>query len=83
MESNFKLIDGELYCRICNDRVSVKTERGLILTSNSEGDEGKGICHSCLVEHCFNTNCLGCDWYQYPNCQHVETKKTYLEEQED
>jgi hypothetical protein len=83
MEYNFKLIDGELCCRICNTRVSVRTSTGWILKSNSEGDESKGICHECLVEHCVNTNCLGCDLYKYPNCPHIETKRIYLESQDD
>jgi hypothetical protein len=81
MEYNFKLVDGELCCRMCNDGVSIKTEDGWILKSNSEGDEGKGICHTCLVEHCVNTNCLGCSWYKYPDCPHIGTKKIYMEEE--
>lgn len=80
MEYNFKLVDGELCCRMCGDRVSIKTDNGWMLKSNSEGDEGKGICHTCLVEHCVNTNCLGCDWYKYPDCPHIRTKKIYMEE---
>ena len=81
MQYNFK-IDGEvLRCRICGHKVSVcKTEDGWILSSSSEGDESKGICHECLVEHCCNTNCFGCDWYKYPKCPHIETKKIYMEE---
>ena len=80
MEYNFKLIDGELCCMMCNTRVSIRTDNGWILKSNSEGDESKGICHECLVEHCVQANCLGCDWYKYPNCPHIETKKIYMEE---
>ena len=81
MEYNFKLEkDDELHCRICGDRVSIKTGDSWILKSNSEGDEERGICHTCLVEHCCNTNCLGCGWYEYPNCPHIQTKKIYMEE---
>ena len=80
MECNFKLVDEELCCRICNTRVSIRTQNGWILKSNSEGDESKGICHECLVEHCVQTNCLGCDWYKYPHCPHTKTKMIYLME---
>jgi hypothetical protein len=80
VEYNFKLVGEDLCCRICNTRVSIRTDNGWILKSNSEGDESKGICYECLVEHCCNTNCLGCDLYKYPNCPHIETKKIYMEE---
>ena len=83
MEHNFKLINGEFCCRICNDCVSIRTDTGWILTSNSEGDESKGICHECLVEHCCNTNCLACDWYKYSNCPHIKTKKIYMKENDN
>ena len=74
--------DGELHCRLCGKKVSVKVGGDYILSSESEGDEGKGICHTCLVEHCVETNCLACDWYKYPDCPHKETKKIYLERED-
>lgn len=80
MEYNFKKDGDALRCRICGDNVAVKTDTGWILSSESEGDESKGICHSCLVEHCLHTNCIGCDWYKYPDCPHVVTKNIYLDE---
>ena len=81
MQYNFKVDGDALRCRICGQNVAAcKTETGWILSSSSEGDKGKGICHECLVEHCCNINCLGCDWYKYPNCPHIETKKNYMEE---
>ena len=80
MQYNFKLVGEDLCCRICSTSVSVKTVNGWILKSNSEGDESKGICYDCLIEHCVNTNCLRCDWYKYYDCPHVETKKIYMEE---
>ena len=76
----FKIDGDALRCRICNTNVAVKVNDGWILSSESEGDESKGICHSCLIEHCLITNCLGCDWYKYPNCPHIEVKKIYMEE---
>ena len=81
MSYNFKIDGDVLRCRMCGHKVSVcKTEDGWILSSSSEGDEGKGICHECLVEHCCNTNCFGCDWYKYPECPHIEIKKIYMVE---
>ena len=81
MRYGFKVDGDALRCRICGTNVAAcKTETGWILSSSSEGDEGMGICHECLVEHCCNTNCFGCDWYKYPNCPHIETKKIYMEE---
>lgn len=80
MQYNFKVDGDALRCRICGDNVALKTEDGWILKSNSEGDESKGICHDCLVEHCCDTNCLGCDLYRYPDCPHIELKKLYMEE---
>ena len=81
MKYNFKLVGEDLCCRMCNSIVSIKTDNGWILSSESEGDESKGICHSCLVEHCLHTNCLGCDWYKYPDCPHVFTKNICLDEE--
>ena len=80
MQYNFQVNEDTLRCRICGMNVAVKTDNGWILSSSAEGDESKGICHDCLVEHCCSTNCFGCDWYQYPNCPHIETKKIYMEE---
>ena len=80
MEYNFKLVNGEWCCRICDTRVSVRTDTGWILKSNSEGDENKGICHECLVRHCMSTDCLRCDWYKYLDCPHIGTKNIYMDE---
>lgn len=80
MQYNFKRDGDALRCRICGDNVAIKTETGWILFSSSEGDENKGICYDCLVEHCISTNCLGCDWYKYPDCPHITTKNIYLDE---
>ena len=80
MKHNFKIDGDAVRCRICGDNVGIRLGDGWILSSRSEGDEERGICHDCLVDHCVQTNCLGCDWYKYPNCPHIETKKIYLED---
>ena len=81
MKYNFIIEENAIRCRKCNRNVAAaKLDGRFILSSESEGDESKGICHTCLIEHCCNTNCLGCDWYKYPNCPHIETKKIYMEE---
>ena len=81
MEYNFIIEENAVRCRMCNKNIAAaKLDGRFILSSESEGDESKGICHTCLIEHCCNTNCLGCDWYKYPNCPHIETKKIYMED---
>lgn len=54
---------------------------------NSMGDvyasshyNGTEYCDSCMIEHCVHTNCLGCKRGEYPNCQFVEQKKYYMED---
>lgn len=40
--------------------------------------EGWEICHDCMVEHCAQTNCLNCEYGQYPGCRFLELKRHYL-----
>lgn len=81
MKYNFKVDGSKLLCVMCGSAVGWKfTDDQWCLSSEAEGDEDKGICHTCLIEHCCNTNCLGCDLYKYPNCPHIATKKIYMEE---
>lgn len=83
MKHNFIVDNNTLRCRICGNKVSVcETENGWLMSSSSEGDEDKGFCHDCLIEHCCETNCLGCDWHEYPDCPHIETKKIYTEKED-
>lgn len=42
---------------------------------------GTDVCDDCIVEHCLNTNCLGCHWGEYPNCQYLRMKQLYMEEE--
>ena len=42
--------------------------------------EGFSLCHDCLVEHCLNTNCFGCNIGKYPECAFFPTKNYYMEE---
>ncbi len=36
------------------------------------------ICHSCMVEHCVSTQCFGCGYGKYPDCQFLSLKRLYL-----
>jgi hypothetical protein len=36
------------------------------------------ICHGCMVDHCVQTNCLGCGYGEYPACQFLSTKRHYM-----
>lgn len=40
------------------------------------------ICRSCMIEHCCNTNCMGCEFNQgdYQKCYFFDMKKHYMEE---
>lgn len=64
-------------CKICGAKMAVKTAVGIICKSNYQSN---GICHDCQVEHCCSTNCLACEIGIYPNCEHLEMKKIYMEE---
>ena len=80
MNYNFKFDEDYAYCTMCSGRVGQRVGSSYIMLSSSEGDEENGICHDCLVEHCVQTNCLGCELYKYPDCPHIELKLNYLEE---
>lgn len=68
-------------CKICGDRMGVKTAVGVIATSNYIGGD---VCYDCQLEHCLNTNCLGCEignnLNNYTECEHLDRKKCYMEE---
>ena len=42
--------------------------------------EGWPICHECMVEHCVNTNCLGCEYGKHPDCRFLSLKEYYMSE---
>ena len=69
-------------CKVCGDRMGVKTAVGVIATSNYIGGD---ICYDCQLEHCLHTNCLGCEignqFDNYTKCEHLDRKKLYLEEE--
>jgi hypothetical protein len=33
-----------------------------------------------MVEHCCSTDCLGCEYGEYPDCQFLELKEHYMSE---
>lgn len=66
-------------CKVCGDPMAVKTAIGLIGKSNYIGGE---ICYDCMVEHCLATNCLACEIGQYPECEHLDRKKYYINPEE-
>ena len=69
-------------CKICGDRMGVRTAIGVIATSNYIGGD---ICYDCQIEHCLSTNCLNCDignkLDSYADCEHLNRKKCYMEEE--
>lgn len=66
-------------CKMCNRELGVRMPDGGIICSSSY-IEDNDYCHECQVEHCMNTNCLGCEMGTYPDCKHLELKKHYMEE---
>lgn len=68
-------------CKICGNRMGVRTAVGIIATSNYIGGD---ICYECQLEHCLSTNCLACEISKklgsYTECEHLDRKKLYMEE---
>ena len=64
-------------CSTCGRKMGIKTDVGIVMKSCYNGTE---ICDDCMLEHCVSTNCLGCRIGRYPECQHLERKKFYMEE---
>jgi len=48
------------------------------LQESSCNIEDWNICHDCMVEHCTQTNCLGCKYGKYPECPFIAMKKHYM-----
>ena len=46
--------------------------------ASSSNIENWPICRDCMVEHCCQTNCLGCRYGEYPNCQFISMKRLYM-----
>ena len=63
------------YCDICGRKLGQLIGDTVYCSSDYIGGP---ICQSCLIEHCCSTNCLACEIGHYPDCEHLETKKYYL-----
>ena len=68
------------YCEHCGSQILYPQEDGRIFCSSDYEPSFPGYCHSCLLEHCLNTNCLQCDLKTYPTCTFLPIKKIYLED---
>ena len=66
-------------CKICNGAMVWENPHitGHFHTSSCY-IEGWHICHDCMVEHCCKTNCYGCSYSKYPECQFLELKRHYM-----
>lgn len=65
-------------CKMCGRELAVKvSEHRAICVSDYIPDNP--YCYSCQIEHCLETNCLGCEMGKYPNCRHLGLKRFYLE----
>ena len=68
-------------CKLCGGRMIFENRYvpGWFHES-SENIENWSICHTCMVEHCVNTNCLGCEYGKYPDCRFLWLKEHYMSE---
>lgn len=65
-------------CKMCGQELGIRLDDRRIICK-SDYIEGNDYCHVCQVEHCMNTNCLGCQMGNYPDCRHLDLKKSYME----
>lgn len=65
-------------CKDCGAKLTGINDVGDIYASSHYN--GTEYCDSCMIEHCVHTNCLGCDRGQYPDCQFLDQKKFYMED---
>jgi len=68
-------------CKLCGGAMVWEHPEipGLFLSSSCNIEEWP-ICHDCMVEHCCQTNCLGCEYGKYPDCRFLNLKKHYMDE---
>lgn len=64
-------------CKICGIEMGVRTAAGIIAKSCYNGTD---ICDDCIIDHCLSTNCLSCTIGKYPECEYLDRKKFYMEE---
>lgn len=65
-------------CRICGgSMVRENPSSSGHFVESSCNLEDWPICHDCMVEHCVNTNCLGCNYGKYPDCRFLKMKLQY------
>lgn len=67
-------------CKMCGRELGVRMPDGGIIC-NSSYLEGSDYCYECQLDHCMATNCLGCKIGKYPECEHLDRKKFYMEEE--
>ena len=69
-------------CKICGIEMGVRTAGRIIMRSCYNGTD---VCDDCQMEHCMSTNCLGCEignkLSSYTECEHLDRKKFYMEEE--
>jgi hypothetical protein len=72
-------------CKICGVKMIWENPQipGHFHESSCYLGGGWPICHSCMIEHCLSTNCLGCEYGQYPKCRFLKMKRLYAEERDN
>ena len=74
-------IDNYKTCKQCGSEVLYEVDDGHFIESSDFEPNFPGWCHTCLVEHCCSTNCLGCDLVSdHTTCSFKEMKNFYMNE---
>lgn len=69
---------GEPYCDTCGCLMGWRIDEHRIICSSCY--IGGPTCYDCMIEHCLHTSCLECKKGNYPDCEHLERKIAYLED---
>lgn len=67
-------------CAVCGGKMSWENPNlpGHFHASSNDVEDWH-ICRDCMVEHCADSNCFGCDYGKYPDCRFLEMKHHYME----
>jgi hypothetical protein len=66
-------------CKLCGTEMTWERPLwpGHWVESSCYLGDGWPICYECTVEYCVHTNCLGCEYGEYPNCDFLKLKVHY------
>ena len=66
-------------CKLCGDELACQNfDLPGRYPKTIRGFDDWPICHQCMVEHCCDTNCMGCGFGKYPECRFLGMKRHYM-----